>query len=591
MNRRAVLKYAGLSVATAAISEPMVSFASAQSATGGNPVQSVTAFNQVGYLPAREKIASVSALDPAISTFEILRNPVPGASSEQDSGPIFHGTLRAPVLDQASGDNVALADFSQLTTPGRYRIVVQGKSSEPFTISKNAYSDALRISMRAFYGQRCGCAVDLGGGYSHPPCHQAGAFHATSGRKGDVPNRGGWHDAGDYGRYVVNSGISTGTLLWAWELYPRALQTLFLAIPESGGKLPDYLAEIRWNLEWMLSLQDDDGGVWHKQTSEKFCAFIMPQQDDLISYIIGTGSMPYKSTCATADLASVAAIAARCYSAYDQAFSQRCLTAAKRAWSWAIAHPDVAFTNPNGIVTGGYDDKYCNDEILWASAELWRTTGDKQYEQAFLSGVEALPPETAIWSPAWPSVAPMAYWTYALSERHGSEKLKSRIHKKTAAAAQSLIKRRNSSGYGNALAAEDYIWGSNSVAANQSLLLLLAERFQPDSPLFEAALGNLHYVLGRNCLGVSWVTQVGSNPFQHPHHRPSGADGIDAPWPGLMSGGPNAKPGDPVAHSLPTLPPMRMWIDDQRAYSLNEVAINWNAPLVFLLAAAHQSAL
>jgi endoglucanase len=137
----------------------------------------------------------------------------------------------------------------------------------------------------------------------------------------------------------------------------------------------------------------------------------------------------------------------------------------------------------------------------------------------------------------------------------------------------------------------DYIWGSNSVAANQSLLLLIANHFQPDSRAVEAALGNLHYILGRNCFAISWVTQVGTNPFQHPHHRPSGADNIVAPWPGLLSGGPNAKPGDEFARTLPKLPPMRMWRDDQRAYSLNEVAINWNAPLVFLLAAANAHAL
>jgi endoglucanase len=118
------------------------------------------------------------------------------------------------------------------------------------------------------------------------------------------------------------------------------------------------------------------------------------------------------------------------------------------------------------------------------------------------------------------------------------------------------------------------------------LLLLIADRIQPTPRFREAALGNLHYLLGRNCFGVSWVTGVGTNPFQHPHHRPSAADGIDAPWPGLLSGGPNAHPADTIARTVPKQPPMRMWIDDQRAYSMNEIAINWNAPLVFLLAAA-----
>jgi endoglucanase len=594
MKRRSILKYAGLSAAAVAVSEKLIPEAFTQTEMDSSSTPLKAAFNQVGFLPAGEKIATLQIQDAADMSFHIY--------SEKSREPVFHGALTAPALDEASGDRVAHADFSRWSTPGIYRFVAQNKRSEPFSIANDVYRNPLRLAMRAFYGQRCGCAVDLGDGYRHAACHLSGAYHPTSGRKGAAENHGGWHDAGDYGRYIVNCGITVGTLLWAWEFYPEALKKLSLGIPESGGKLPDYLAEIRWNLEWMLSLQDEDGGVWHKQTSEQFCAFIMPELDTLTSYIIGMGAAPFKNTCATADLSAVMAIAARCYGAYDPEFSARCLASAKRGWKWAIAHPNVPFTNPPGIGTGGYDDRHCNDSILWASAELWRTTGEPHYEQAFLEGVEALPPETAIKAPSWPNVAPMAHWTYVLAERKGQAsagsglaasgaKLKGRILKQTAMAAESLMTRRASSGYGNTLADVDYIWGSNSVAANQSLLLLMANHFQPDPRVVEAALGNLHYILGRNCFAISWVTQVGTNPFQHPHHRPSGADDIVAPWPGLLSGGPNAKPGDEVARTLPKLPPMRMWRDDQRAYSLNEVAINWNAPLVFLLAAANAQTL
>lgn len=587
MNRRVALKYVGFSALAGAISESLTLTAAqsaSQAAAGGssasnNAAFSPAAFNQIGFLPDADKIATLLARDNADASFQIV--------PEIPTQPWFRGALAAPALDAASGDRVAVADFSPITTPGKYRLVAQGKTSEPFSIGGDIYRDPLRLAMRAYYGQRCGCVVDLGDGYRHPACHIAGAYHRSSGRGGPVANHGGWHDAGDYGRYIVNCGITCGTLLWAWELYPEVLRGLSLDIPESGGKLPDYLAEIRWNLDWMLSLQDADGGVWHKQTSEQFCAFILPQQDHLTSYIIGTGAPPFKNTTATADTAAVMAVAARCYGPYDPAFAARCLAAAKRGWNWAVAHPNVPFANPPGVGTGGYDDKHCNDSILWASAELWRTTGGAQYERAFLSGIEALPPETAIKAPSWPNVAPLAFWTYILSGRKTSEPVKARILGSTAMAAQALIHRRASSGYGTTLAPEDYIWGSNSVAANHSLLLLIADRFEANPRAVQAALGNLDYLLGRNCFGVSWVTQLGTNPFQHPHHRPSAADGIPAPWPGLLSGGPNARPGDQIAHTLPKLSPMRMWLDDQSAYSLNEVAINWNAPLVFLLAAAN----
>lgn len=577
MNRRNVLKLLGFSAAAAGIPE---STRMAEAATDA-PAPDF-AYNQVGYLPKSEKVSSLGLKDSSTSRFQLV-----AAQSRQ---PVFDGNLSAPVHDHASGDTVALADFSSFITPGLYRISASGRHSDAFQISKNAYRDPLRLAVRSYYGQRCGCAVDLGGGYRHDTCHVVAAFHSSSGKQGPAFNNGGWHDAGDYGRYIVNSGITTATLLWAWEMYPESLRALALGIPESGGKTPDYLAEVRWNLEWMLSLQDSDGGVWHKQTSEQFCPFIMPEKDALTSYIIGTGSIPYKSTCATADLAAVAAIAARCYGPYDDTFAARCLGAARRAWAWCVAHPAVTFTNPAGVGTGGYDDKHCNDELLWASAELWRTTGEKHYEDAFLAAALALPPESSIWAPSWPGLAPMAYWTYALANRPGSAPLLERIRKRTASAAETLIRRRQASGYGNTMDAADYTWGSNSVAANQALLLLVADRLQPNQAAVTAALGNLHYLLGCNCFAISWVTHVGSRPFQHPHHRPSAADGIDAPWPGLLSGGPNANPADQVARTLAAAPPMRMWIDDQSAYSMNEVAINWNAPLVFLLAAANAPA-
>lgn len=210
--------------------------------------------NQVGFLPDIPKVASVSIPATSFAIRSLVDNSI-----------VFRSTLSARRYDPASGDNVQLADFTALKTPGQYRLEIDpGAVSDPIVISEEVYNNALLLTMRAFYGQRCGCAVDLGGGYAHPACHLEGAFHPSSGKSGPFANHGGWHDAGDYGRYIVNSGIATGMLLWAWELYGLSLRHLSLHIPESGGNVPDVLAEIRWNLEWMLSMQDEDGGVWHK---------------------------------------------------------------------------------------------------------------------------------------------------------------------------------------------------------------------------------------------------------------------------------------------------------------------------------------
>ena len=217
------------------------------SATGAGGIY----LNQIGFLPDNPKVATVSA---RASSFRVR--------SLKDNSVAFRSTLSPQRQDNASGDTVRLADFSPLKVPGEYCIELDtGAKSDSFPIRKDVYDHALLIMMRSFYGQRCGYDVNLGGGYAHPKCHMEAAFHASSGKTGLCNISGGWHDAGDYGRYIVNSGITTGTLLWAWELYDASLHDFALRIPDSGGKVPDFLAEIQWNLQWMLSMRDSDGGA------------------------------------------------------------------------------------------------------------------------------------------------------------------------------------------------------------------------------------------------------------------------------------------------------------------------------------------
>ena len=391
----------------------ITTLASSQFSFAADSTPKAIKVDQVGYLPTAPKVAVVSA--PG-EKFQVKRS--------SDGTIVYEGSLKPAVVDHDTGDKVSEADFTPFHSVGKYYVEVPGVGrSYDFAIQPDVYSHSYYLAMRAFYGQRCGTAVDMGSefpGYSHPICHQQGEFHGSSGKKGERDNIGGWHDAGDYGRYVVNSGISTGSLLWAWELNGKKLNSISLNIPESGNGTPDILSEIRWNLSWMLKMQDDDGGVWHKQTSEHFSGFVMPQDDKLPSVVIGTGSAPFKSTCATADLAAVAAIAARVYKPYDPAFAAKNLKAAGMAWTWANQHPDVTFKNPAGINTGEYGDDKCGDEILWAAAELWRTTGDEVYNKYFLAHAPEYLGTLKVLSPEnWREVAPMGLWTYALGESQG----------------------------------------------------------------------------------------------------------------------------------------------------------------------------
>jgi endoglucanase len=543
--------------------------------------------DQVGYLPTADKLAMVVSSRSA-TRFEVRRS--------DDDAVVMTGEPGPPLYDPDSGDRVSVADFSSLRSEGRFYLDVSGVGrSWPFEIGRHVYDRAWRLAMRSFYGQRCNTAVDLAPdapGYAHGVCHREGAYHASSGRSGAMRMSGGWHDAGDYGRYIVNSGISTRTLLWMWELYADRLASARLSIPESGDDVPDVLDEIRWNLEWMLSMQNVDGGVWHKQTSERFGGFVMPEKDALVSYVVGTGSPPYTSTCATADFAAVMAVASRVYRPFDRAFSDRARRAAESAWAWTENHPEVRFTNPTGVVTGEYGDSRCDDERLWAAAELWRATGVERYHRFVIAHVRAHRTSIRpVGPPSWQSVAPLGLWSYALAPKGGGAgdaELWTLFRRDIVDAAQAVADRTARHPYRISLTTTDYVWGSNGVAANYAVQLLVAHALEPRPAFLTAARENLHYLLGRNTFSLSWVTGLGANAFRHPHHRPSGADDLAAPWPGLLSGGPNRRRQDPAMERLADLPPARMYLDEEASYATNEVAINWNAPLVLLLAGVRE---
>ena len=559
--------------------------AASQAEATGKPAETAQLaikVDQVGYPVDGPKVALVTA--PA-TVFEVRRS--------SNNKVVFHGKLGPAEADIYTGDRVQAADFTKMRKTGRYYLAVPGVGrSWNFDVGANVFEHTYYMAMRGFYGQRCGMAVDMSPeypGYAYPACHLHGVFHTSSGAKGERNNIGGWHDAGDYGRYMVTSGISAGTLLWTWEIYGEKIKNISLHIPESGNGTPDILNEARWGLEWMLKMQDTDGGAWHKQTSAGFPGFIAPDADTEPSKVIGTATAPYKSTCATADLAAVAAIAARVYQPYDAPFAARALDAARRAWAWTEKYPKVAFENPPGISTGSYADANCQDERLWAAAELWRTTGDAAYQDYFLASYAAfLPgldsPPTATWA----DVGQMGLWSYALSPRWGADgRAAVAIRERTLAAARAIVERTRRNPYHVSLQATDYVWGSNGVAAGHGMTLLMADlmrKNKSDKEFADAARDDLHYLLGRNAFSLSWVTHVGENPFKSPHHRPSGVH-PGAPWPGLLSGGPNKDREDQVLAALPKdLPPAKVYADRWESYASNEICINWQASLVFLLA-------
>ncbi len=533
---------------------------------------------QVGYLVDETKIALLTA-EP--------KGPVVVRKSDNDEI-----VASLPVVDVAfdsdTGDSVRVIDLTELSNPGRYYLDVPGVgSSFDFRVGDDIFYRTFQLSMLFYTGQRCGTEVRLGGDFSkyhHSACHVSdGYFDASTGREGKRSLTGGWHDAGDFGRYTVNSGISMGTLLWAYELNSEKLRDVELMIPEKTPPLPHMLTEIRWNLDWMLKMQDERGGVWHKATTAKFPGSVLPESDNARMLIVGSGQDPYLTTQATANLVAVTAIAARVYRPFDSDYADHCLSAARRGWKWLESTPDSHFrSNPKGIETGAYEDDDANDEKLWAASELFRTTGDARYHTYFLNNFRGIRPMFNSGFPQeWKNVSALALYGYAIeSHRDVDTKVQEKIRQEALRAADEIVARLLRNGYRVPLTTENYIWGSNALVANYGMMLRLAHRISPKTEYANAAQDCLHYLFGRNTFNTSFVTQVGSRWPMNPHHRPSEADDVLEPWPGMLIGGPNGQ------NTNDKRPPARQWNDIKQSFTTNEVAINWNAPLVFLLAEA-----
>lgn len=531
--------------------------------------------NQAGYLPTLTKIFYTSTI---ADSFYII---------ESSTGTIkFRDELYFSITnDAATGLTLYAGDFSTLQTSGNYFILLSnGDSSHTFSISSNVFDDVYKKSLKGFYFQRCGTALlqPHAGVYYHTACHQTdGLYHASTGQSGFRLSTGGWHDAGDYGKYVVNSGITVGTLLLAFESFPGKFNQDNLNIPESGNNVPDLLDEVRYELEWLLKMQNENGGVYFKITKEQFESFIMPQNDSGIRYI------HVLSSTATGNFAAVMAKAARLYHSIDTTFSNKCLNAATLAWSFLISNPTIVptggFKNPTGTVTGEYGDTNDSDERLWAAAELYETTGLSEYDNYFITNYVTGGIISGAMS--WNKVKNLALLTYLNSAQTGSSQtVKNQIKNSLVSYANTLLGRASANGFGVTINPGEYNWGCNSDVLNKALLLIYAYEQTNNNSYYQIASMQLNYIMGTNAHDISFITGVGTNSVMHPHHRPSVADGVVNPVPGLLAGGPDQYLDDPVlqSHFNNSTPPALCYIDDVGSYASNEIAINWNAPLVFV---------
>jgi endoglucanase len=539
--------------------------------------------NQIGYFPDQSKVAI------------ILCEESPGEFfvwDAQQKKVVHEGVAVKLDAKTFSGKTAWRVDFSALSEEGVYEIGVNdlGKSY-PFTIRKDVFSDLSKASLKAFYFQRASTDLpeEFAGKWSRAGGHpdtlvQIHPSAASSSRPvgTTVSSPRGWYDAGDYNKYIVNSGITMGTLMSLYEGFPEFFARQDLAIPESGNALPDILDEVLWNLEWMLTMQDPtDGGVYHKLTTAKFEGMVEPHEATNTRYLVR------KSTAATLDFAAVMAQAARIYKAFSPEDAVIYQKAAETAWNWALLHPEEYYKqdelNVNydpDVSTGAYGDRDLTDEWVWAASELYISTHNLGYWDVLESA------DLEYRLPSWSQVKWLGLYSLIRHETalpQISEEWMATLKINLIAAAKSYQIAGQTQPFLSPMGAssKDFIWGSNAVASNQGILLIEAYKLNAEMGFLQGAKANLDYILGRNATGFCYVTGFGFKSPKYPHHRLAASRPELPPLPGFIVGGPNPSQQDGCEY--PSGFPDESFTDLECSYASNEIAINWSAAFAYLV--------
>ncbi len=517
--------------------------------------------NQVGFLPAQKKEVVVTT--GKVQGFEVTRTDT--------NQVVLTGESSQPQMWPLAGESAVFIDVSPLTEAGQYRLTLNGSDhSVSFSIRDNAYSDIHDAAIKAYYFNRASFALDpaYAGSWQRPAGHPDDLAAELDNPSAVRASAKGWYDAGDYNKYTVNSGISTYTLLRAYMDFRDFYADRKWNIPESTNLQPDMLDEILWNLDWMMTMQDNDGSVFHKLTTLNFAPDVMPHEANEQRYFVGKG------TAAALNFAAVMATAARVFPASANTYQ----AAAERAWQWAVQHPNMPYRNPENVSTGEYGDSQFADEFAWAASELLMTTGKSEYYDAVNTHLGA--PST----PNWGGTMGLAYLSLL---KEGQSRLSANqintIQADFLAYADQLVATDAASGFHVAMRENDFVWGSNGVAMNHGMILATAYMLT-QSEKYRTTMSHLvDYVLGKNPTGYSFVTGFGDKPPRFIHHRQSQADTVADPVPGFIAGGPHSGQQDGCDYSSDL--PAKSYVDDWCSYASNEIAINWNAPLVYTLAA------
>ena len=473
---------------------------------------------------------------------------------------------------------VARGDFSSFNLDGKYYLESSmGMKSYPFSIDKSVYSNILENAIGFFTAQRCGFEIteEINSDMQHKKCHNGNAKMITSAEMLEVS--GGWHDAGDYGRYIETAVKSLSDLLIGYIISPNSFNDHTNHVEENNS-IPDILDEIRYELEWMLKMQREDGGVYSRAATKKFPGNILPNEDETQIYVLQV------STASSAGFCAVMSLASQIYQEFDNEFANKCLAAALLANEYLNASTEYNPVPPEGFIAGDYALAEDNYYRFYANIALWFSTDEQMYlDKAFtlISGDYSL--YNTYWEPllAYPS---FLYLLKADKNDNHYDYVSNNFYRYL----DNLVEGTSRDNYRISLN-DNYHWGSNQNIADRAMILLMGNYLGGRRIYKAVAEEHLDYLLGKNCLNMSFVVGYGERYPHHIHHRVCICNNSE--FKGALVGGPNSSLEDEVIRNHfegQDIGPARIYMDDAESYSTNEVAIHFNSALVFVLAYLNQ---
>lgn len=519
--------------------------------------------NQVGYLSTQKKYAIFSFYDgDFFDVFDSSTNKM-----------VYRGTIVNKKNDDNSKEIMGYGDFSDLSADGSYYIVSQfGSKSYNFDISSTSYQNLLKDSLFMISSQRCGYDLpkEIYNDLAHEACHLG--YVNAYGYEHQIEANGGWHDAGDYGRYTSTTAKTTIDLLMSY-LVSRESFSDEMGILESNNGVNDLLDEVKVGVNFLLGLQRNDGGIYHKVVSKQFANFLSPELDKEQQFALNV------DTTSTAFSGAIFAITSRLVKDVDPALSERCQKAALLSYEFIQNNGYIDAVNPDEFGSGIYRDSEDISERYLFHFAMWYMTKDENY----LAEAWKIENNTPISNYDLNYNNPAMYGLFLYA--YTAEPSKKQIEAASTVISYADLHYVNliNDPYFISLGS-NYSWGSNYVAANNAMMMLMGYSLNKDYKYVEASYDTLHYFLGRNALNQSYITNEGDQYPKNIHHRFTITQKVQLP--GALVGGPNAFRNDPITQREfnDETPRAKSYIDHQDSYSTNEVAIYYNSPLVFVLA-------